>query len=81
MVDPGERSPGRRLQLANQRVVPRPAPDLGEEHEEERRGVDRAVVGREPRLRGLAAPQLEDLAGLGVDRRVILGRLQGGEGA
>ena len=82
VVDPGERCPGGRLQLADERVVARPAPDLGEEHEEERRGVDRAVVDREPRLRGLAAPQLvEDLAGLGVDRRVVLGRLEGGEGA
>ena len=41
-------------QLVDERRVVRPAPDLREQDEEERRRVDRAVVAREPVRRGLA---------------------------
>ena len=67
------------MRCAKRRVV-RPAPGLGEQHEIERRRVDRAVVAREPEL---GAPSLtylvHDLPRLGVDRRVLLVRLQLGE--
>ena len=73
--------PQRRLaEVADERGVVRPAPDLGEQDEVERRRVDRPVVGAEPVARGLAVPHLvDDLARLGVDRRIVLGRLQLGE--
>ena len=65
---------------AHERGVVRPAPHLGEEHEEERRRVDRAVVAREPGRRRLPGADLvDDLARLGVRERIVLGRLQAGE--
>ena len=49
--------------------------------EVEGRRVDRPVVAREPGVGALPLPHLvDDLARLGVDRRVVLGRLQVGEG-
>ena len=64
----------------HERAVVRPAPRLGEEDEEERRRVDRAVVAGEPELGGAAVAHLvDDLPGLGVDRRVLARRLQLGE--
>ena len=52
--------------------VVRPAPGLGEQDEEERRRVDRAVVAREPELgRAALAHLVDDLPGLRVDRRVV----------
>ena len=80
LVDPGERAQRGLPEVADERRVARPAPDLGEEDEVERRRVNRAVVAREPRFGSLAVAHLvDDLAGLGVDRRVVLGRLQRGE--
>ena len=70
LVDPAQRLAHRRLELAHERVVARPAPGLGEQHEKQRRGVDRAVVAREPDLGSPPAAQLvDDLARLGVDAR------------
>ena len=72
-----ERAHRRLAQRAHERGVARPAPDLREQDEVERRRVERPVVGGEPRARGLPAPDLvDDLARLGVDRRVVLARLQ-----
>ena len=71
---PSEDALGRRPQLAQERVVGRPLPVLGEQDEEQRRGVDAAVVGDERDLaavRHLTAPQLvDDLARLLVGERV-----------
>src|SRR3954447_17101092 len=57
--------------------------DLTEEDEPERRRIDAAVVGAVRRLAcpgHLAGPQLvQDLSGLGVAPRVILGGLKTGE--
>ena len=61
-------------------VVAGPAPHLRQQHEVERGRVGRPVVAAEPRLGGLATPDLvDDLPRLGIDRRVVLGRLQLGE--
>jgi hypothetical protein len=80
LLDPGEGGHRRFLEVTYERVVVGPAPDLGEEDQVQRRGVDRAVVALEPVLRSLAAPDLvHDLARLGVDRLVVLGRLKVGE--
>ncbi len=79
-VDPAERGQRRLAQPPDELVVAGPAPHLGEQHEVERGRVDRPVVAAEPRLGGLAAPDLvDDLPRLGIDRRVVLGRLQLGE--
>src|SRR5439155_15358276 len=65
LVDPGERAQRRLLQVADARRVIRPAPDLREQDEVERRRVGRAVVPGEPGLRSLAVADLvDDLAGL-----------------
>ncbi len=70
-VDPLQREHGGLPQPPDEHGVVRPAPGLGEEDEEERRGVDGAVVAREPELGGPAVPDLvDDLPRLGVDRRV-----------
>ena len=54
-----------------------PAPDLREQDQVERRCVDGAVIGAEPGLGGTAAAELvQDLARLGVDRGVVLTRLE-----
>ncbi len=54
-----------------------PAPDVGEQDEEERCRVDGAVVAGEEGARSLTGPELvHDLARLGVDRGIVLGRLQ-----
>ena len=59
----------------NERRIVGPAPHLGEENEVQGRCVDGPVVARKPRLRSLSVPDLvDDLARLGVDRRVLLGR-------
>ena len=81
-VDPGERPPRRVLQLERQGRIVGPAPGLRQEHEEERRRVDGAVVAVGPGERRLAAPQLvHDLAGLGVALGVVGGRLGRSEDA
>jgi hypothetical protein len=68
------------FEFAHERGVVRPAPDLGEQDQVERRRVGRSVVALVPRARGLAVPHLvHDLARLGVARRVVLLRLQVGE--
>ena len=80
LLDPGQGTHRGVVEVAYERRVVGPAPDLGEEDQVERRRVDRAVVALEPVLRGFPAPDLvDDLPGLGVDRRVVLGRLQPGE--
>ena len=80
LVDPLERAQRGLAQVAHEPRVVRPAPDLREQDEVERRRVHGAVVAREPRMRALAVPHLvDDLAGLGVDVRVVLGRLELGE--
>ncbi len=77
LVDPSQRRERRPAQLVDESRVVRPPPDLGEQHEEQRRRVDGAVVAVEPVRRGLAAPHLvDDLARLGVPRRVVGDRLQ-----
>ena len=82
LVDPAQRPAQRGLELAHEVVVGGPAPGLGEQHQEERRGIDRAVVAREPDLGRAPAPQLvDDLAWLGVDARVVVLGLQVGEHA
>ena len=79
-VDPLERAQRGLAQPQRHRVVVGPAPSLGEEHEEQRRRVDRAVVAREPGVGCAPAPHLvDDLSRLGIDRRVVLERLQLGE--
>jgi hypothetical protein len=71
-VDPRERCERGCPKALNERCVARPAPDLREEDEVERRRVDRAVVAGEPLLGGPSRAQLvKDLARLGVDRRVV----------
>ena len=80
LVDPLERPERVRPQAVDERPVAGPVPGRAEEHEPQRRGVDGAVVGPVRGLAGaghLAGPQLvQDLAGLGVARRVVLGRLE-----
>ena len=70
LVDPARAPAGPAREASrHERGVVGPAPDLGEEDEEERRRVDRAVVAREPGRRGLARADLvDDLARLGVGR-------------
>ena len=76
-VDPLERTQRGLLEVARERDVVRPAPHFGEEDEIQRRRVDSAVVAREPRLRRLPVPDLvHDLPRLGVDRGIVLARLQ-----
>ena len=80
LVDPPERAQRGLLELAHQRRVVGPAPDLGEQDEVERGRVDGPVVGAEPVLGGLAGPKLvDDLARLRVDVGVVLSRLELGE--
>ena len=63
-------------------VVGRPAPRLREQHEEERRRVDAAVVAREPDLGGAPAAQLvDDLARLRIDAGIVVLGLQLGQHA
>ena len=70
-VDPLEREHGRLPQPPDEHGVVRPAPGLGEKDEEERRGVDGAVVAREPELGSpTVADLVDDLPRLRVDRRV-----------
>ena len=77
LVDPAQGQSQRGLEVAHDLVVARPAPRLRDQHEEERRRVDGAVVAREPDLRCPAAAQLvDDLPGLGVDARVVVLGLQ-----
>src|SRR5207237_8922574 len=52
-VDPLERTQRRLLEVTHASPVVRPEPDLGEEHEIERRRVDRPVVEREEDFGGL----------------------------
>ena len=67
------------LEALRELGVAGPAPCLGEEHEEERRCVDRPVVVREPCLRRAADAQLGRSCRARVDRRVVFARLQRGE--
>src|SRR5205085_11306875 len=85
LVDPFERRACVRLEVAYERCVSRPALDLVEQDEEERRRVRRPEVRRvrpllEPRQ--LAEPDLvQDLARLRVAERIVLGRLSCSEHA
>ena len=80
VVDPVERRERVGPQLVDQLIVSRPALVLIEQHQPQRRGVDRAVVGRVRDLVGacqLARAQLvQDLARLCVAPVVDLGRLE-----
>ena len=79
-VEYERRTPRGLAQLGHQRVVVRPAPDLGEQHEVEGRRIDGAVVALEPVLGRLAVADLvDDLSRLRVDGRVVLVGLQLGE--
>ncbi len=80
LVDPAQCAAQRRLELAHELVVGGPAPRLREQHQKQGRGVDRAVVAREPDLgRAPAAQLVDDLAGLGVDARIVVLGLQVGQ--
>jgi hypothetical protein len=80
-VDPLEREECRLAQALRERRVVGPPPGLREQHEEEGRRVDRAVVAREPELGAATLADLvHDLAGLGVDARILLARLELREG-
>ena len=83
MVDPVQRAQRVRPQAVDQPAVAGPVVRGGEQDQPQRRGVDRAVVRAERQLAGachLAGPQLvQDLAGLGVALRVLVGGLERGE--
>ena len=81
---PVDRPIHRRRQLFELRRRERtPPPRLRRQHDEQRRGVDRAVValaGRERPSAAVPAELVEDLAGLLLGRRVVDGALQLGQG-
>ena len=82
LVDPFECQHRRRFEISYERGVVRPPPHLRKQDEVERRRVDRPVVPLEPGAGGLAVTHLvDDLSGLGVDRRIVLLGLQVGQDA
>src|ERR1700674_460035 len=62
-VDPRQRALGGREELAERGAVVRPLHVLGEQDEEERRRVDRSVVGRVRHLAGRSHLAEADLVG------------------
>src|SRR4029077_7459633 len=81
-VDPGECASRSALELADDRVVAAPAPQLRQQDEEERCRIDGALVAVGPDERRLAAPDLvDDLSRLGVPLRIVDVGLCLGEGA
>ena len=82
-VDPGETRLDRRPQFGERRVVAGALRIEAGEHDEQRRGIDAAVVERERHLaqhRHLARPHLvQDFSGLGVGSVVVGLGLMGGK--
>ena len=80
LVDPFECQHRRPLEISYERGVVRPPPHLRKQDEVERRRVGRAVVPLVPGAGGLSVTHLvDDLSGLGVDRRIVFLGLQVGE--
>ncbi len=84
-VDPGERALDRRPQLAHEGAVAGALGVAAGQHDEQRRGIDAAVVEAERHLAEVghlaAAHLVQDLAGAGIGLGVLDAALVGGEPA